>query len=614
MWITDAEYDTRRVVEECTQLTWYVDADGDGFGDDTQTIESCTEPSGSVLLGGDCNDEIADINPETQWFFDADLDGFGDPSTVVSSCTPPEGAVREGGDCDDGEPLTNPGAEEDCDLAGDQDCDGDFNDPDALNCALFYADGDSDNFGDGLGQCQCQPSDEYPVLVDGDCDDDDPAISPSAEEICNDQIDNNCDGSAAGCRPEDDTVLSSDALIQVIGPSSQSFLGGQAATLDDRLVLTSSGTSSRGVVHILDVPSSAGTVGVDDGITISGVTDSGGFGGALAIADIDGDGNTDLATSAPFIPQGEAFWFAGPFLEDLTAADAQVVLKNDGGTDRLGAALALGDVTDDGQLDWLVSAFADQAVYVFTSTVTGDIAPEDATIELFTELQDVRTGFSLAIANDLDGDGVPEVVIGADRSNLGDRDAGAVYVVSGPLSDGSFNLAADADWVVFGLSQDGNFGASLSALGDVTGNGLSDVLIGAPGADEAYVLPSGVAPGTYEQTDLPVRIQGPNGSALGTAVGDLGDVDGDGVADVGVGAPTAGVGGAAWVFYGPLEGTLVEADWAITGTSGERAGSAVIGLGDQNGDNYADLLVGASSSDVPSTNTGAAWLIFGEGL
>ncbi|MFH1469677.1 MAG: MopE-related protein [Pseudomonadota bacterium] len=193
---------------------WYADADGDGYGDAGASVAACAQPTGTVADDTDCDDAEPGVNPgaaevcdgvdqdcdgevdedaldAATWYADADSDGYGDAGAVVAACAQPTGTVADDTDCDDTEPGVNPGVAEVCDGV-DQDCDGEV-DEEALDAATWYADADSDGYGDaGAAVAACaQPTGT--VADDTDCDDAEPGVNPGAAEVC-DGVDQDCDG------------------------------------------------------------------------------------------------------------------------------------------------------------------------------------------------------------------------------------------------------------------------------------------------------------------------------------------------------------------------------------------------------------------------------------
>ncbi len=196
--------------------TWYADTDGDGYGDASASTTACTQPSGFVSDGDDCDDGDSAINPAatelcdgvdndcdggideddaadaTTWYADADSDGYGDAMSTTDACDQPSGYVVDASDCDDGSATVNPAATELCDGA-DNDCDGDTDEDDAADTTTWYADADADGHGDATSTADaCEAPSGY-VADSTDCDDSDGAVNPDATELC-DGVDDDCDG------------------------------------------------------------------------------------------------------------------------------------------------------------------------------------------------------------------------------------------------------------------------------------------------------------------------------------------------------------------------------------------------------------------------------------
>ena len=209
--IDDADDD----VDLATAERWFADADGDGFGDAAVYVLACEPPPGTVYDDNDCDDadplqhpgaeercngEDDDCDYATDeddavdaltWYADADADGFGDATITRVACAQPDGYGADATDCDDGDATQYPGADEVCN-GEDDDCEGDVDEPDAVDAGTWYTDADADGYGDpSTAEIACDaPSGS--VADDTDCDDTDSAVNPGADEVC-DAIDNDCD-------------------------------------------------------------------------------------------------------------------------------------------------------------------------------------------------------------------------------------------------------------------------------------------------------------------------------------------------------------------------------------------------------------------------------------
>ena len=124
---------------------------------------------------------------------DVDGDGYGLTADSQSACAQPSGYVLIDGDCDDGVTLINPDASEVCDGV-DNDCDGAVDDSSAADALTWYTDADGDGFGSSYSTVTSCSQPSGTVAVGEDCDDTNPAVNPAAVEVYYDGVDANCDG------------------------------------------------------------------------------------------------------------------------------------------------------------------------------------------------------------------------------------------------------------------------------------------------------------------------------------------------------------------------------------------------------------------------------------
>ena len=196
---------------------WYLDVDGDGFGTGGGQIQCGAGGQYTAIVGGDCNDSKAGVNPgasETcnlvddncngqtdeglptgNYYPDSDGDGYG-TNVQYASCGVGAGFSTLNGDCNDGDTAIHPGAVEICD-GKDNNCVGGIDE--GLSTKTYYLDSDGDGWGVGSGSVQCGPSGVSSATQSGDCDDGKASIHPGVTELCN-SVDDNCDGQTdEGC-------------------------------------------------------------------------------------------------------------------------------------------------------------------------------------------------------------------------------------------------------------------------------------------------------------------------------------------------------------------------------------------------------------------------------
>ncbi|MFT4978651.1 MAG: hypothetical protein ACI8S6_004561, partial [Myxococcota bacterium] len=623
-------------------ITVFRDFDGDSYGNPYVFTRQCAPDGDYVNNDTDCDDsnplvhpggqEVCDLDgdidedcdglyddedpsllPDEVWYLDDDGDGYGDIDELVEACLPPEGYVGNDTDCDDEEITVNPEGIEICADGVDNDCDTLTDaDDDSARDVSFYVDDDGDGYGDPerYWQDACEAPARYAPNRD-DCDDTSAAIRPGAAEIWYDGIDQDCDGG-------DDYDADADG-----SPFPEDCDDGDDTISPDEIEVCGDGIDN-------DCDEDVDPCAV--GLTLTGEAADDEAGWVMALADINGDAVDDLILGAPYQDSGATgagavYFVTGPVTADVDLAD---VTRLDGGAvgDALGWSVAAGDLDDDGVDDLLVGAYRlDGAVanlggaYLFSGPITGTPSPSDAVATLLGEEEGDAAGWVLATGGDLDNDGVEDLLISAVDA---DSDAGRVYAVFGPVS-GTQRLWG-ADMSITGESSGDALGHSAAFAGDLSGDGISDLVTGAPEhSDTAYegaaVIVFGEARlgGAMSMSDADGFWLGESGGdAAGTAVAAATDFDGDGYDDILVGAPgvdgAASGTGAVYLILGPASGEMTLADAAarLEGRSEDDAAGSTVAVVDRDIDGVADLLlVGAPGTDRVVSGGGAAYLVEG---
>lgn len=308
----------------------------------------------------------------------------------------------------------------------------------------------------------------------------------------------------------------------------------------------------------------------------------------------------------------------------------------------------IGDLDGDGNVDIALGARLDDtagveagAVYILFLNADGTVKAEQKISEISggvtggLEAGD-QFGSAVSAIGDLDGDGIVELAVGARFDDDGLLDRGAVWILF-LNADGTVRRHEKVSSAFGGVRPellDGDHFGAVTAIGDLDGDGTTELAVGAPGdatggADAGavwilYMLPNGTVHDLYKIDGVSGGLGGPllAGDGFGTATAKLGDLDGDGVADVAVGAASDQDGGpgrgAVWVLFlrgdGTVKGSqkISSSQGAFAGVldDGDGFGSDLEGVGDLDGDGVEDLAVGAAGDDDGGTDRGAVWVLF----
>ncbi len=469
-------------------------------------------------------------------------------------------------------------------------------------------------------------------------------------------------------------VNANGTLSYEVGAAFQSLGAGQTAQDTFTYSAADGGGSPLAPEGVFNAAAINGT----NGFVIHGAAAGDRSGYAVAgIGDVNGDGRDDLLIGAlsadptggtdagvSYVVYGRQGGFGASLdLANLTAAQG-FAITGVNAFDYSGASVrAAGDVNGDGLADFLIGAPWGEAAqgtnagesYLVFGRAGGFGAGLDLTTLNGTTGVTFRggaagdgLGFAVSSAGDINGDGFDDLILGAREANgVGRADAGASYVVFGRAA--GFGAGIDVagltgtnGFAILGADATDRSGYSVAAAGDVNGDGIDDLIIGAPQGDpggranagEAYVV-FGRLGGFGATLDLGT-LNGTNGFTIsgvdagdnaGWSVASAGDLNGDGRADLVIGALYADPGGRdnageTYVVFGRAGGFGANLDlstmpaamgFTITGTAAlNLTGHSVASAGDVNGDGIDDLLIGALYADgTGGADAGETYVVFG---
>ena len=599
------------------------DADGVFVPEDCDDADPDVRPGVAETCNGrddDCDGDVdEDAIDAPVWYLDPDGDGVGDASQAVVSCSPPATGVSTSGDCDETRPEVHPGAPEVCDNGLDDDCSGIADDLDAdadghIDAACGGADCD-----DALAEVHPGRDEVCDNGLDDDCD-------PSTH--CRPTGDLDLDSTGTHwTRSEADRSFGVhlDLCHDLTGDGLPDLLAGDPGPdSEPGAAWIIPGGAPGGAVEAIGLPLHGTEVRDKAGVSVA------------CRGDADDDGYGDVAIGAYYrttdggSKAGETYVVAGPITGAMNLADADFTVQGMTTGDSVGAESWLGDVVGgDGVADLLTTGWAATgrglsedpstvvgAIYLFAGPLSlgsDAVAADSAELTVYGGSPGTR-GFHRkdVTIGDITGDGLPELVASQEEWTAGGAQ-GRVWVLQGEDLDpattgGVLDLALSPGLSLTGGPDDTSLGASVQ-LSDLDGDGLADLTLtqleptGMLRAFSGTTLQAALSMG---ELDLALdahfaRVDRGDWANAGTRHDTRGDLDGDGWHDLVLpgdrASDVATDAGAMWVLHGPLTGHLsleADASFRVTSTTaGSRLGSDVASGVDVDGDGRHDILVGA---------------------
>ena len=613
------------------------------------------EDNDGFPMGEDCDDQDRSVQIPA-WNIDSDGDGYG-TQELMYACTQPLNTATNALDCNDEDPAISPDGVEICDEI-DNNCN-DAVDDSPEDALLRFRDLDGDGYGNSdIWMGLCEEGTGW-VEDNTDCNDSESSIHPGAIEICGNNQDDDCDNDPGDCFLSG-SFVASDADLRIVGAVeddglSESFAwaGDWDDVPGDELWIGVTGydepRNNNGIAFIFG--------GQQDGTIVaepeSAFNHSGDNQGermgssVLALRDMDGDGRTELLVQNPGSKSVVLLLSDEP--TDEWSLEAAMEIRQSGASDQFGETLSALPDWDGDSIDEIVvgvprydgetSGTGSGAIAILasefwsTQTFGSEFFFEDTAHTIITgQSAGDHFGESLDQVGDTNGDGIPELAVGAPEQNEEGSSQGAVFIIQ-PQWHLQGIYGADAlSTPILGSQPFDRFGSSVAGVGDTNGDGYDDVLIGSPDADYngrktgaamLYLGPIADSPDHYDHTARLTATQ--DKAALGEQVSSAGDINLDGLPDLAVSAPGTHTAdhdnaGAVYLFLSPnlhnKDGD--DADTIIYGdVADQNLGHTLAGAGFYNDDDRPDLAIGAmtdasfSATDKPKN--GALLLFFGRG-
>ena len=501
-----------------------IDADGDGYyaaewgGDDCDDSAADTYPDATDTVGDGVDEDCDGIDG-----VDADDDGYASEASG-------------GDDCDDTDPDASPGGTDDWLDGVDGDCDGTVDNLEDTDLTTVFsaagtyaryswfvgdvdADGDEDMVTDSA-------SHDYAYLVHGPVTG---AVTLSAGwELTYITAQTAARGADVDRDGDDDLVLAydysnhlgvsrvgevwifegpvrgypeeGDEDVVLYGDTAYGYFGSKIANLGDVTgdVFDDLGVASAGEAYVYSRPPSDGDPSDADVTVIQEGTERD---SDLAGADLDGDGVNDLLVGDPgadggaTVTGGAVYVFLGDVDGTLVGSDADMVIQGPAAYEGLGYRIATpSDFDDDGYLDLALGTalYGPGYVWMGPPTVGSVDGDRDATLGGVTSADCALAPCEVYVAGDLDGDGIPDVLVGDPTADGSGTDNGMLYAVLAPYS-GTVDLSA-ADGTIAGTVSKAGFGKAMSSA-DADGDGAQDLLIASAGgssvSSKLYLLALG---------------------------------------------------------------------------------------------------------------------------